>query len=105
MKPMPHTARLALAGVLITVAATAGADDVPHHQAMELIEQGAIRNFHDLGTIALGLHTGATIEGTELEHEYGRYVYQVELRDVDGGEWDMHIDAATGEVHKNERDD
>lgn len=105
MKTMPHTVRLALASVTISLAVTAVAEDVHHHDAMELVEQGAIRNFRDLGDIALGLHTDATIESTDLEQEYGRYVYQVELRDTDAREWDVHIDAATGEVLKNERDD
>ena len=41
---------------------------------------------------------------TDLENEYGRYIYQVELRDGQGQEWDVDIDASTGDVLKDERD-
>ena len=56
-----------------------------------------------LGDIVL--HPGATIEDSELELERGRYVYQVELRgSTPAEEWDIEIDAATGEVLSDHAD-
>ncbi len=45
------------------------------------------------------------IEETELEDEYGRYIYQIELRDTQGVQWDLELDASTGEILKNHQDD
>ncbi|MBU2014530.1 MAG: PepSY domain-containing protein, partial [Gammaproteobacteria bacterium] len=36
---------------------------------------------------------------------YGRYVYQLELRDDKGVQWDVELDAKTGEVLKDHQDD
>jgi uncharacterized membrane protein YkoI len=40
-----------------------------------------------------------------LEEEYGRYIYQVEVRDAQGVQWDVELDATNGQVLKNQRDD
>ena len=54
--------------------------------------------------MATDKHPEATITDTDLEHEYGRYIYQVELRDAQGQEWDLDIDATSGELLSEERD-
>ena len=43
----------------------------------------------------------------ELDREWNREVYEVEIRTADGYEWDIEADAATGEIleEKRERDD
>ncbi|MCK9468652.1 MAG: PepSY domain-containing protein [Porticoccaceae bacterium] len=89
----------------VFAAAPAIADDVRPDKVVELVEQGAIRNLTELNDVALGLHPDATIRDTELEQEYGAYIYTVELRDAQGQEWDVKINAESGEVVKNERDD
>jgi uncharacterized membrane protein YkoI len=50
-------------------------------------------------------HPGATVEETELEEEYGRYIYQVELRDAQGVKWDLELDATNGQILKDHQDD
>lgn len=40
-----------------------------------------------------------------LEKERGRYVYNIELVDEQGQVWEMELDAATGEVLENHRED
>lgn len=42
---------------------------------------------------------------TDLQREDGRYVYAVELVDDKGRVWELQLDAATGEVLKNRRED
>ncbi len=44
------------------------------------------------------------VKDSELEDEYVRYVYKVELRDPQNVEWDVAFDAKTGELLKDERD-
>lgn len=62
-------------------------------------------SFEKLNAAAVAKHPGATVGETELEEEYGRYIYQVELRDAQGAKWDVHLDAASGQVLKDKRDD
>jgi uncharacterized membrane protein YkoI len=52
----------------------------------------------------LAKHPGGTIHETELEEEYGKYIYQVELRDNKGVEWDVEFDASTGQILKDHQD-
>jgi len=47
---------------------------------------------------ALGKHPNGVIGETELEQEYGKYVYKVELRDGQGKQWDVDLDASSGAV-------
>ncbi|KWV72326.1 PepSY domain-containing protein [Pseudomonas paracarnis] len=60
--------------------------------------------FDQLDATALALHPGSTLLDTDLDEEYGKYVYEVELRDTDGIEWDVELNALTGQVLKNHQD-
>lgn len=81
------------------------ADDVGPDRAMKLVEDGKILSFEKLNEAALANHPKATVEDTELEDEYGRLIYQVDLRDAQGQEWDLELDATNGEILREERDD
>jgi len=50
---------------------------------------------------------GGTVTEIELDREWGREVYEVEVRTADGDEWDIEADAASGEIleEQRERDD
>ncbi|WP_414430095.1 PepSY domain-containing protein [Alcanivorax sp. IL3] len=98
--------RTTLIAALLGVAAagTVYADDVPHQQVPQLVKDGTIQSLETLDKVALDKHPEAQITDTDLENEYGRYIYQVELRDGQGQEWDVDIDASTGDVLKDERD-
>jgi uncharacterized membrane protein YkoI len=99
LKPLLLTVAVAAAG-----AAQAG--DVRPDQVVELANSGAIKPFAELTKIAQALHPQAQIADSELEESYGRYHYQVELREG-VQEWDVTVDAASGEVlrDKQDRDD
>lgn len=47
---------------------------------------------------------GRVVE-VDLDHEHGRYVYEVEIVDDAGVEWDLTYDARTGQLLRTERDD
>jgi uncharacterized membrane protein YkoI len=79
--------------------------DVRVDEAVQLMQDGKIKAFAELNDIATKQFPGATITDTELEDAYGKLVYQVELRDAAGKEWDVDIDATTGEVLKSQQDD
>lgn len=88
-------------------ALTAGyvqAKDLGPDEALRLRDAGTIQSFEKLNAAALAKHPGATVTETELEQEYGKYVYQVELRDAKGVEWDVELDATNGQVLKDHQD-
>ncbi|OPA91616.1 peptidase [Pseudomonas fluorescens] len=60
--------------------------------------------FDQLEATALALHPGSTLLDTDLDEEYGKYVYEVEVRDSNGLEWDIELDALSGQVLKNHQD-
>ncbi len=94
-----------LLAALLSSTALVQAKDVSLDEAIKLREAGSIQAFDKLNALALAQHPGAQVQDTELENQMGRYVYQIELRDAQGLEWDMELDAATGEILKNQQDD
>ena len=103
MKTLAAVLGLALANAVTTSAAQAR--DLGPDEALRLRDAGTVKDFEQLNSAALAKHPGAAIEGTELEEHYGRYLYQLELRDAQGVQWDLELDAVTAEVLKNHQDD
>lgn len=97
------TAAVAVAA-LFGAAPLFASDDIGPDQAVQLMKDGVIKPFETLNQAALAKHPGATVGETELEREYGRYVYKVEMRDAQGAEWDVDLDATTAEVLDDRRD-
>lgn len=104
MQPLSSVILSAIFTTAVALGAPALADDIGPDKAIELVEQGTIKHFRELNKVALDLHPGASIVDTELENVYGKYIYKIELRDTDNAEWDVDIDAVSGEVVKNRRD-
>lgn len=92
------------ASIIAMAASLAQARDLGPDQAQKLRDAGTIQSFDKLNATALARHPGATLDETELEQEYGKYIYQVELRDAQGVEWDLELDAVTGAVLKDYQD-
>lgn len=89
----------------LTAAGIAQARDLGPDEALKLRDAGTIQSFETLNAAALALQPGGKIEETELEEEYGRYIYQVEVRDAQGVRWDIELDASNGQILKNQQDD
>ncbi|ERI52034.1 peptidase [Pseudomonas sp. AOB-7] len=97
--------RLLAIAALASASLIAHARDLGPDEALRLRDAGTIKSFELLNQAALAQHPGSRIEETELEDEYGRYIYQIELRDPQGVQWDLELDASTGEILKNHQDD
>ncbi len=97
------TALFAIAALTAT-AGLAQARDLGPDEALKLRDAGTVQSFEKLNAAAIAKHPGATVKETELEEEYGRYIYQVELRDPAGLEWDMELDATNGQILKDHQD-
>lgn len=96
---------LCVSVALVMGATVAQAKDVNPAKTVELSTSGAILAFDKLNETALAQHANASILDTELEESYGRYIYQVDVRDEKGQKWEIELDAKTGEVLKNQQDD
>ena len=104
MKSLARTVRLTLAAALVGAAFSTFADDVGPDKAVELVEQGKIKHFRDLNAIVMGLYPDGRLIDTELEDRYGKLVYSLEVHSSDGRQWDVDLDAVTGEVLQNRED-
>ena len=92
------------ASLVALTASLAQARDLGPDEALRLRDAGTIMSFEKLNAIALAKHPGSTVTETELEEEYGKYVYQIDLRDPQGLEWDLELDAVSGQVLKDHQD-
>jgi uncharacterized membrane protein YkoI len=92
------------ASLVALTASLAHARDLGPDEALRLRDAGTIMSFEKLNAIALAKHPGATVTETELEQEYGKYIYQIDLRDSQGVEWDLELDAVSGQVLKDHQD-
>ena len=93
------------AAALSVAAGIAQARDLGPDEALKLRDAGTVQSFEKLNAAALAQHPGSKIEETELEEEYGRYIYQLEVRDAQGVQWDIELDASNGQILKNQQDD
>ena len=89
----------------LTLTAGLAQADVPVDQIPQLVKDGKIKPLKELNDIVLKLHPGATITDSDLDNHFNGYEYEVELRDTKNIEWDVDLNAATGEVLKNKQDD
>ncbi|CAM3691712.1 Peptidase [Pseudomonas reidholzensis] len=92
------------AAAALAVGANVALADVPAHEISALEKAGTVQSLQKLADVAKAKHPGATITDSELENEYGRYIFKVELRDAQNVEWDVDLDAKTGEVLKDKQD-
>jgi len=99
---MKRLTMLVAAGFIASLAAQAQAVDPDK----SLCGPGTVTivAFDELDATALALHPGSTLLDTDLDEVYGKYLYEVELEDVDGIEWEVELDALTGHVLKNHQD-
>ena len=101
---MKNLTALITASIIGMTASIAHARDLGPDEALRLRDAGTIVSFEKLNATALTKHPGSSITETELEEEYGKYIYQVELRDPQGLEWDLELDAVSGQVLKDHQD-
>ena len=99
---MKRLTALVAAGMIALMATQARAVDPD--KPLKVPATVTIVAFDQLEAAALALHPGSTLLDTDLDEAYGKYVYEVELEDAQGIEWDVELDALTGQVLKNHQD-
>jgi len=97
-----------LSGVwLLSVAllgTVAAGSEIDHDEARRLRQTGGILPLTEILNTARTTHPGRVIE-VELERERGRYIYEIELLDVDGQVWELKFDGASGDLLEKELED
>ena len=91
-------------GLLFGWASPTMADDVDHDEALELAERGVILPLQTLIADALERYPGRFLEA-ELEHDDGRYIYEMEIVTRDRRVLDLEYDAVTGALLDVDEDD
>lgn len=103
-----NTLTALFAAAALTLTAGLAQADVRPDQIPGLLKAGTIMDLEKLNQAALAQHPGSTaanITDTELElTAAGGYVYQVDIRDAKGVEWDVDLDAKTAQVLSNKQD-
>ena len=94
----------ALVAACIIASTAALAQAVDPGTPLKLPGTVTIVAFDQLEATALALHPGSTLLDTDLDEAYGKYVYQVELEDAHGIEWEVELDALSGHVLKNHQE-
>ena len=97
------TALFAIAALTAT-AGIAQARDLGPDEALKLRDAGTIQSFEKLNAAALAKHPGGVIEETDLEQQNGRYIYELDLRDAQGVQWDLELDATNGQILQDHQD-
>jgi len=84
-----------LAAVVLISGIALGESD--QHESMRLVEQGEILPLQQILDLLGQQQVGRVLE-VELEHEHGRYIYEIELLGEDGRVLEYEMDAASGEI-------
>lgn len=95
---------LLLTAAMVALPGPARPDELEADEVRALREQGSILPLEAILERARAVRPGRVIE-VELEREDGALVYELELLDSDGNVWEVYVDAETGQVLHEERED
>jgi len=90
--------------VLLATVAGPSFADIDFAKAEKMRASGEAISTEKVVEIATKAHPG-TVTDLELDRDVGRLVYEVEVRDEKFREWDLEIDAKTGQILTEEQDD
>jgi len=97
--------RSSVALLLVMFSCVAISRDLDQDEALRLREKGIIQPLQELLQKALERHPGAKLLEAELEEDDDIYVYEVELLTQDGVVRELKLNAANGQLLKDEVDD
>lgn len=95
---------ITLVSVLSLFFGTTSVADQNADTARQLQQRGDILPLEQIIDLAVTVKQGQILE-TDLEHDDGRYVYELEILDSRGQVWEIELDAQTGELIELENED
>ncbi len=100
---LPLILLLATGGVMLSqMPSVQASDKLSANEVLELMQQGKIK---PLLTLISQHNFDGTLLDAELEREHGRLIYELEYLNDKGEVWEYELDAATGEIIEQERED
>lgn len=90
---------------LLAFCSLAAARDLDQDEALRLRQEGVILPLEQLLGQAMARYPGARLLEAELEEKQQKLVYEVELLTTAGVVREIKLDAATGDLLKDEEDD
>lgn len=96
-------ARSGLTLVILLVANLALADS-DYDRAQQLLKAGEILPLETILQKLQTSHPGKVLE-VEMENEHGQPIYEIELLDNKGKVWEVKVNAKTGDVLQQKKDD
>lgn len=101
---MTRLTAAALAAAALALAGTAGAQDAEDLAEMRVKSKAAgLISPEEAIEKALAAKPG-TVTDADLDRSFRKYYYEVEIIDAQGDEWEVKIDAKTGEVRRVSKD-
>ena len=94
MKSIPWLSSLVFIG-LVTFDANALGDHLHHDRVKRLFDEGCILSMSDVMQRAARIQPGQLLDA-ELEHEAGRYIYEIRILDPSGRVHELELDAGSG---------
>jgi uncharacterized membrane protein YkoI len=95
-------ATLIFAVLLCLIALVSG--DYAYLEARQLAMEGKILSLEQIVERIRQIRAGQILE-VELEPEYGRMIYEIEMLDERGTVWEMKVDAVSGDILEQEQED
>jgi uncharacterized membrane protein YkoI len=92
------------AAAALLAGGVAYAEDLSPAELDPLVKSGRVLPLDELQAAALATHHGGRVKSGEVERKNGGYIYEAEVTDRDGEDWDVDIDATTGLLLKDEKD-
>jgi uncharacterized membrane protein YkoI len=92
------------AAAALLVGGVAYAGDLSPAELDPLVKSGRVLPLDELEAAVLAKHHGGKVKKGEIEHKNGGYIYEAEMTDRDGEDWDVYLDATTGLLLKEEKD-
>lgn len=95
---------IAGAAVLLAAGIANASDKLSPAELDPLVKSGRVLPLDALQDAALDKHHGGHVKKGEVQRHKDGYIYEVEVTDRNGNDWDMDIDATTGLLLKDEKD-
>ncbi|HYG13384.1 MAG TPA: PepSY domain-containing protein [Methylophilaceae bacterium] len=96
---------LIIGGVGLTASGAAFADDDDHREMMAVVKAAGLISIEEASQKALAAKPGSIIDSDLDDRAWPQgWDYEFEIIDADGKEWEVLIDAKTGETRKVKRD-
>jgi uncharacterized membrane protein YkoI len=92
------------AAVLLGAGIASARDKLSPAELDPLVKSGRVLPIDALQDAVLDKHNGGHIKKGEVQRAKDGYIYEVELTDRNGHDWDVDVDATTGLLLKDEKD-